>query len=102
MFPAADFADKLNVMVMSGDKLPDMIFCGGIGTNNVWVEEGAVIELTEYYGNPDLSRNITAAIEENEKDILKYAKNADGELYGLVTYDGALGDQWNKLWIYEP
>ncbi len=104
-FPEADFLDKLNVMVMSGDKLPDMIFFGGgtqVSVVDNWVQEGAILELSEFYNNPDYAKNIDAYKEECGIDFTKWLRNADGEVYVLPMWTHSEDDTSKKLWVYKP
>ncbi len=101
-FPAADYASKINIMVESGDKLPDIIF---MPTNKLvsWAEQEAIIPLNKYYEDPNFSANIRAAGERLNQDLSEYMANADGIIYGVPQYGGSLGGQYaQKLWVYQP
>ena len=52
VYPSADFSSKINAMVMAGDKLPDLIIGSTSGWQN-WAREGALLELTPYYEDPN-------------------------------------------------
>lgn len=101
-YPAADYASKLNLMVESGDKLPDIIFKP---TNKClsWAEDGAIIPLNKYYDDPNFSKNIRIASENLGFDVAKYMKNADGIIYGVPQYGASLGSiVAQKMWVYRP
>lgn len=77
-----DYTDKLNLMVNTGEELPDIIFnCSNLWSS--WSREDVLVELSEYYANPDYCPNITKASEDSGVDIVSYLRNADGEVYGL-------------------
>ena len=100
--PSEDYADKLNLMVNTGEELPDIIFnCNGLWSS--WSKDDVLVELSEYYANPDYCPNITKATEDSGIDIVSYLRDADGNVYGLPRWvqstNTATG---NKMWLYEP
>ena len=104
-YPAADFFEKINVMIMSGDELPDMIFKGGSSSTDwsSWIAEGALLPLTDYYSDPNLASNIIAFSEESGIDVAGSLTMADGEIYYLPTYGHSPnGEVFGRLWYYEP
>ena len=103
VYPSADFTSKINAMVMGNDELPDLII-GGIGSAyQGWAREGALLELSEFYADPNLSPNITAACAGAGYDIGSYMKDGDGNAYGLPSLEQGLGMQsWNRFWVYQP
>lgn len=101
-FPSADYASKLNVMVMSGEELPDIIFNPGSGYTS-WVEEGALLPLNQYYENPDYAVNINDASERTETNIAQYLTLSDGNVYAIPYWSHDPGGEVSqKLWVYQP
>lgn len=101
-FPAADYESKLNVMVQSGETLPDIICLPG-ANHTSWAAEGAIISLNEFYEDPNLSANLRIASENIGKDIAYYMQDADGNIWGIPQYGESLGGQVaQKMWIYKP
>ena len=101
VLPSADYASKLNVMVMGGEKLPDIIF-DPKGWED-WIEEDVLVELSEYYDNPDYSANIRAGSERAELDIIMYMTRPDGSKYTLPGINQELyRPVQQKLWVYQP
>ncbi|MBQ8232182.1 MAG: extracellular solute-binding protein [Lachnospiraceae bacterium] len=101
-YASADYETKMNVMVMSGDELPDIIFNPGDQYLS-WANEGAIISLNEYYENPDMSANFLAACEKMGTDVYPMMKNADGLAYYVPYYVENYNNSVNtKLWVYEP
>lgn len=101
VLPSADYASKLNVMVMSGDDLPDIIFDPSGYAN--WIEEGAIVELSEFYADENCSANIRAGSERAELDLIKYMTRAEGTIYTLPKMNQEIyAPVKQKLWIYQP
>lgn len=101
VLPAADYDDKLNVMVTGGDTLTDILF--NPRNVEVWAQEGAIIPLNAYYENPDMSANIREACERTGVDIATYLTSPDGQIYGLPAFgQSPNGEVWKKLWVYQP
>ena len=67
VYPATDYKAKINLMIQSGDKLPDIII-GNDSFDNAsiyeWSLAGALIPLTDYYADPELAVNIQKTYEE--------------------------------------
>ena len=101
VYPSADYTSKLNLMVMTGDELPDIIM--NPSSVDAWAAEGALIDLTEYYENPDLSATIRQAGELAGVDFAQQLRTADGKIYAAPAYSGAqTGVVWEKPWVYTP
>lgn len=101
-FPGTDFESKMNVMVMGGEKLPDIIFEPGSQYTS-WVAEGVLLPLGQYYDNPDLSANIRKSAENAEIDVVTALTLPDGEIYALPGIEANPTNlNWQSLWLYEP
>lgn len=108
VYAYADYFDKIGVMVNGGDKLPDIIFddanLTGIKAANYtqWAEQEAIIPLTEYYNNPDYSKNIMEAAERCGLDLGSALVDGDGEIWGAPKYMAAPTNEVpNRMWINE-
>jgi len=102
-YASASFKDKMNVMINGGDKLPDIIFGNGTkGLNdfqNSWSSSGAILELSDFYANPDYAKYINIAIE-REGDFVSTMKDADGKIWGIPKYYPSVNDATaRRLWI---
>ena len=98
-YPAEDYMNKLNLMMSTGEKLPDIIF-SSTGYDTSWITEGAILDLTEYYNNPDYCPNIRFASEKSGVDIQTYMSNADGKIFGLPRWEQARNTQtFKRMWI---
>jgi len=91
VYTAADFTDKLNVMINGGDKLPDIIFGQGTATGlnsmtAAWAASGAFLELSDFYANPDYAKYINMAIEHEGFNFVDTMRDADGNVWGLPKY----------------
>ena len=104
VYPNANFYDKINAMVMAGDKLPDLIIFPGGSKNYVnWAAEGAILELSKFYADENLSANIRKAGEGAGYDIASRMKDGDGLIYGLPRLEQGLGmESWQRFWVYKP
>lgn len=104
-FPAADYEQKINVMVMGGDKLPDIIFNGNTSTSDWsgWIAEEVLIPLDEYYADPNMASNIMAQSEVTGVDIATAMTMADGHVYYLPRWGQSVnGEVYSRIWVYEP
>ena len=109
VYPAGEFADKLNVMINGGDKLPDIIFGGdGNGLKNqetAWVDSGAILELTKYYEDAeyaDYPKYANIAMEWEGVDFVSTLKDAEGKIWGVPTYTVTSNSSAGpRLWINE-
>lgn len=105
VYPADGFADKLNVMINGGDRLPDIIFSdhnthGLRDYQTNWVAAGAILELNEFYSNPDYCSNINTEMEKLGVDVVSMLEDADGKIWSFPKYLTALNDACAyKLWI---
>ena len=98
-FPSNDYDSKLNLMVMGGDKLPDIILNPGDSVYS-WANEGAIIGLKKYYDDSSMSANIRKASEENGIDVAGYLTQPDGEIYCLPAWSGSPNAMvYRKAWI---
>ena len=101
VLPSADYDSKIGVMVLSGEELPDIIFSAGQYAN--WIDEGVLVDLTEFYENEDVSANIHAAEARSDKEIIKYMTRPDGRIYALPHMnDEIYAEVASKLWVYQP
>lgn len=101
ILPSADYAAKLNVMVMGGDDLPDIIF-NPSGWES-WIEEDVLVDLSRYYENKDYAANIYAGSERTGLDLVAYMTRPDGAKYGVPAVMQELyAPVQQKLWVYQP
>lgn len=99
VIPGADYSTKLNLLINSGETLPDIIVNPEVTS---WSADGAIIALDDYYANPDLSPNIHEFMEKNDVDLISLMRSADGHIYGSPFYAEGTDGTWEKLWVYEP
>lgn len=105
-YPAADFGDKLNVMINGGDELPDMIWGAGTpGLNDYykqWIAAEALIPLNKYYEDHNFSKNFWESCEKCGIDLTSIMIDAEGQIWyapKYFQYPNSIG-KW-KLWIQE-
>ena len=102
VYASDDYQSKLNAMVATGEKLPDIMFDCGVDNINSWAAEGAVVDLKDWFEDENYAANTQAACKVVGDDILTYIKNADGNMYYVPSYQQALnGQYWQQLWIYD-
>ena len=104
-FPAADFEQKINVMIMGGDELPDIIFNGSKSAADWsgWIAEEALLPLTEYYNDPNMASNIMEGSELTGIDMAAALTMADGEIYYFPAFGASPNAEvYSRLWYYEP
>lgn len=106
VLPSTDYVSKLNLMVQSGDKLPDVIFGSeGLYPSNAmvysWAQAGAIVPLTEYITNPDVAYYFTQACERTGLDLISMMTMPDGEVYYLPSVNQSYANASpNKFFIY--
>lgn len=98
LLPAADAADKLAVMISSGQELPDVInYSLDVTTTYRYAQSGAIIPLNEYYET--LGENVKT-IGEMIPGIYDLITCPDGNIYSIPQYYKGLHDEHKyKIWI---
>lgn len=108
VLPSTDYVSKLNLMVQSGDKLPDVIFgCEYTYPSNAmvysWAQAGAIVPLTEYITNPDVAYYFTQACERTGLDLISMMTMPDGEVYYLPSVNQSYANaSRKKFFVYLP
>lgn len=99
--PSADYASKLNVMIMGGEELPDIIFSPG-GYSN-WIEEGVLYDLSAFYKNDTFAKNINTGAKRSGKDLVNYITRPEGGIYCVPRFiEETYTSVQQKLWVYQP
>ncbi|MBR6568916.1 MAG: extracellular solute-binding protein [Clostridia bacterium] len=104
VIPSTDYRDKINLMVQSGDKLPDIIICSGFSTDLIysWALEGALAPMTEYYEDAELAANIQNIYNE-VGDFRSMIILPDGEIYQIPSYPRSnINEQCSRLFLNTP
>lgn len=98
VLPEVQGGDKLSVMIMSGDKLPDIInYELDVATTYRYAQQGAFIPLNEYYARE--GTNISKALE-IAPNILNEITCPDGNIYSVPMYIKEIHDEHrHKIWI---
>lgn len=101
--PSVDPGDKLNIMVSTGEELPD-VYCGAL-SNAVaksYGDAGAFLELTDYY-KQGLAVNVDKAVAENpDMNLLSNITNADGTIYAIPKIQASPSNETKyKMWVNE-
>ena len=105
LYPSVDYISKLNLMVMAGgSELQDVIIASpGDAMVYQWGLEKAIIPLTKYYKDPNLSPNIHEAIKRTGVDFPPMVTSPDGEIYGVPEFNMSSGNEYAfKMWYYDP
>lgn len=92
---------KLSLMITSGEKLPDVLF-------NFWLPDATI----QSYGSDGYIMPMNELIDKygyyidemfetaQNKDLKKYMKSADGNIYGLCSYSEEIVNNFqNRAWI---
>lgn len=109
-FTAKEMLEKVNVMIQAGgDDLPDvLLFCSTTGrpSNSAiysWAMNGAIIPITDYIKNKEVSPNFNTSMVKSGTDLLPMITMPDGEIYHLPGYARSIGNEYqHKNWIYQP
>lgn len=105
VYPSSDYATKINLMVMSGDKLPDILIGGSFSDAMVyaWAQEGALTPLTEYYRNPEIAYYLNEAIDRCGTNFFSQLTMPDGEIFSVPQLNQSYGNEYpDKFLIYKP
>lgn len=101
LLPATDASQKLQLMISSGEKLPDVI-CHGLNLATVYAyaQAGAIIPLDEYY-EKGLAVNVDAAnAQYPDIDLYGQIRAADGHLYSIPRYFREINNNYNiRYWL---
>lgn len=105
-FAPDEMIDKLNIMIQTGSKLPDVLVFGSghrpqatLAYN--WALSGAIIPLSGYikYNAP----HFTTAMEDCGTELLSLITMPDDEIYFLPSYRFSIANEYqHKNWIYQP
>lgn len=104
VIPSSSYVDRLSLMVASGADLPDIIYCGsGISIHDAhydWANQGAIINLSKYYEDPNFSANITMMKRRLGVDFGWHLSDAKGNIFAAPRYDCYMTDEASqKIWI---
>ncbi len=106
LFPETkDAYDKMNLMVASGSKLPDIIVGLGVEKDEVryaWGQAGALIPLQDYY--EQLAHFFYLGAEKltgvTTDEMIKMVTSPDDNLYGMVLYQTSpVAEFDNRAWV---
>jgi len=96
LFPDIDVDQKIEIMVSSGAKLPDILFGLGMTDDRVRFrngQAGALIPLNDYYEQLAVEIKRSSIIADFEyEDLLKYIVSPDGNIYGLAEISNCIPD----------
>ena len=101
-----EFDQKLELMMIDGSDLPDVII-GGFDANTLvkYAQMGRIIPVTEYYDTLSYFIDETCGICTMSKDeMLKYVTSYDGEVYGVFRISESLNNMYSgaRMMIYKP
>lgn len=102
LLPATDSSQKLQLMISSGEKLPDVI-CYGLNLSTVYAyaQAGAIIPLDEYYEKEDMLTNVKAAAEKYPQiQLFEQITAADGHIYSIPRFFREINNNYStRYWI---
>ena len=101
VIPNSGADDKINMMIMSGETLPDVICKKTSDYNKVWkwAQTGNILDLTKYYEDPAYNENIVK-IGEIVPGIYDYVRMPDGKYYSIPYYQRELHSLvHSKMWM---
>jgi putative aldouronate transport system substrate-binding protein len=101
--PSTDAGDKLQIMVNTGEELPDVInYNLNSATEKSYAEAGALLNLRDYY-DAGLGYNVSKAVEEYpDWNLLTNITAADGSVYGVPKIQKSPSNETKyKMWVNE-
>ena len=106
LLPAADYQQKINLTLSSGQDLPDVLIRSLSDVDAAtYGDSGIFIPLNKYYANSSeyLVPQAEKLLEETGFDIFKYITMTDGNIYTVPQYNESLVNEFSTiLWIYKP
>lgn len=106
VFPAEGYNEKLQMMVTSGEELPDIIMWGQTDAQAMlWGEEGYLIPLEEYFEHSSYyaKQGYERVLETRGLDILDYMTLSDGHIWSFPTYSESLTNPpYARMSIWQP
>ncbi len=102
---SSDYNSKINLMVQSGDALPDILVVGpGNALLYEWAQLEAIVPLTQYYADPEIAVNIYESYNRVGYDWSGLMVLPDGEIYAIPKLNQSYGNEHGdgRLWIYKP
>ena len=101
--PATDGGDKLNIMISTGEKLPDVLnYNLKTALEKSYAEAGALVNLQPYYES-GLGYNVNKAVEQfPDWNLLTNITSPDGGIYGVPRIQVSPSTETKyKMWVNE-
>ena len=101
--PATDGGDKLNIMISTGEKLPDVLnYNLKTALEKSYAEAGALVNLQPYYES-GLGYNVNKAVEQfPDWNLLTDITSPDGGIYGVPRIQVSPSNETKyKMWVNE-
>lgn len=101
--PATDGGDKLNIMISTGEKLPDVLnYNLNTALEKSYAEAGALVNLQPYYES-GLGYNVNKAVEQfPDWNLLTNITSPDGGIYGVPRIQVSPSNETKyKMWVNE-
>ena len=101
--PATDGGDKLNIMISTGEKLPDVLnYNLKTALEKSYAEAGALVNLQPYYES-GLGYNVGKAVEQfPDWNLLTNITSPDGGIYGVPRIQVSPSNETKyKMWVNE-
>ncbi len=99
---AEDANTKVSLWVSSNATLPDVL-CTGLSDTVAqdYASKGVIVDVTDYYSNPEIAPNITSSRFDEERDIIMSSiRFADGRYYSMFTYNPfPWNDATYRAWV---
>ncbi len=103
VYESSDFNNKINLKVMGGDPLEDIVF-GGFTDGVVfsWANEGVLAPITNFFTNAETAPGIFDAMERTGVDFRSSITMPDGEIYYVPVFNQSYGNEYfSKAWYYK-
>lgn len=101
--PATEGGDKLNIMISTGEKLPDVLnYNLNTALEKSYAEAGALVNLQPYYES-GLGYNVSKAVEQfPDWNLLTNITSPDGGIYGVPRIQVSPSNETKyKMWVNE-